>query len=1819
MARFSFLRIAIAAVLIVRDVHVNADSVYLNASSSIPSQLEISSSPGASHISLSFRTCDFSSIVLYQAGSQASTYVLLTISSGRLAAQYNTGGGVREVVAATTPVSDCEWHSVALNWTAFSVHLVVDSGSATEGSTGTLSGPVFSPAVDSNMLLGTTRRFDVSAGSVQPVASIASLSQFEGCFANMTVGTASIELQSAAIMTGVSAGCNSSDFVVEEFEIENATSLTFGSNSSVPSYALYDRSLLNISATSTDDRLDLFLRTRARNGVIFFVGEANQYLMLELVRGTPYFSFGLVGTSGTLRASTRVDDGEWHSVSVLRSGRDMLIVLNERSPGETLQATGTGTGSSTVITLPGSMFVGGLSASIPNFPTGLDLRLSEYESLVGCIQGLTFNGQELNFANKDPSSSSVAQTCFGADVCESRPCQSQNNRVCIDTFNDFNCECAPGYTGSNCDVDIDECASGPCQNGATCVDGIAAFDCLCNGSWMGPTCNIPDLCAENPCNSQGNCSQPAEGGSFTCACFVGFWGTQCDSVCEVGNCSASAVVQCRQDDGQGRQCSACSAGFYGQGCELACAPISSCDDGGTLTCRQSDGLNPRCSQCVAGFHGRSCAETCSPQTCDDTAELTCLQDSGVGLNCEACAGGYWGDVLNTDGSNDCTRVCTSSICANVTQCNITTGDAEVCSECIQANCVGDVVCDLERTLRICTECVDGFHSGDCSAACNRSRTQCVESLAVACNQSTGLGIRCDECDAGFWGAFSDPELDDCSLACADSNCTTVATCGRVSGESVECVGCAEARWGVTCQEMCVVGKCDAVNGSIACNQATGGNRSCTLCLPGWESEDCEVEIDECASNPCNGNGACTDLEAAFQCDCYEGWVGTHCNISFWATQSLSGDVNSLMYYSASLLSTPVSAGLTSVQLPSIALEFITTVSSGVVCYVQGFGTDDFAVELVSGNVVLSASTAGAMWMLQVNGAFADARWHQLRVEFASDVVELDYVQYSTNFSRAFVSADVGVALGGPPLWDQQMLNRLHSTRNFAGCIQDVYLGTELLNLHVTTRAVGASNGCARTASSCEGVTACGANGRCRDAWDTYMCDCAYGYVGENCTEVFETTTFFGNSSAHVAVTPLRGAVRNNGIDFRDPSFHLVLSFRTRDRAAVLLHVQGLMETSHSFTLRLLNASVVLQLTADGASASMGVPHPVDDGLWHRLDISRNSSTSVRIALEGQPARVFSWGPLESLNLVDGSISVGDVTGGGSGSPFIGCLRGFRINTRDIALVEVVSSEISVSVVGAIPLGCRGRDMCGVPATNPCNATTSTCEDIWNRAQCNCIAGYGPPLVCTADIDDCAPTPCVHGTCTDRLNNFTCDCSGTGFEGTRCEVNIDDCTAQSCLNGGTCVDGVLGVSCICPVQYGSNDCSEDVNECDASPCPAGGSYCAQLPIPTTCDAVCEASWLGYNCTTYSECDVGATYETAPGTRTTDRTCSNVTTCNATAYALALPTYTTDTVCANISAPCASTHFQSHAPTYSSDRVCTECSECVFGQYKVANCGNTTDVECARCNKCQHGGRCFANTEGIGYQCDCLQEYSGQDCEIVDPCLQFTLDYFRQYGTHQAPCLNSGTCNAVNGSWACACTRGRFGRRCETVVCPTSGRVAQDECNADVCTQQGTDVATLQCTCAAGWTGDNCTTQEAACVGDPCGANGICDAVDGAVACACLNGFSGSRCGIAPTTTTATIVTTSMSGDGGGSIDSSATADDDSTSTSMIGIIAAAAAAALVVLIIIVIVVRSRSRRNDYVVSNEFYNPAMSKSDLASTTYSDNDSLPPAASAWGESQS
>ena len=133
--------------------------------------------------------------------------------------------------------------------------------------------------------------------------------------------------------------------------------------------------------------------------------------------------------------------------------------------------------------------------------------------------------------------------------CTSDPCQ--NGATCIELSNQnlysndtysghlsdkfsyenadgYVCVCVPGYNGTLCEVNIDECFSSPCQNGATCVDGVNGYTCNCSLGYDGIHCeNDINECASNPCLNDGLCIDGED--QFTCTCSVGYTGTNCET------------------------------------------------------------------------------------------------------------------------------------------------------------------------------------------------------------------------------------------------------------------------------------------------------------------------------------------------------------------------------------------------------------------------------------------------------------------------------------------------------------------------------------------------------------------------------------------------------------------------------------------------------------------------------------------------------------------------------------------------------------------------------------------------------------------------------------------------------------------------------------------------------------------------------------------------------------------------------------------------------------------------------------------------------------------------------------------------------------------------------------------------------------------------------------------------------------------------------------------------------------------------------------------------------------------------------------------
>ncbi|XP_029297315.1 LOW QUALITY PROTEIN: protocadherin Fat 4 [Cottoperca gobio] len=130
----------------------------------------------------------------------------------------------------------------------------------------------------------------------------------------------------------------------------------------------------------------------------------------------------------------------------------------------------------------------------------------------------------------------------------------------------YACSCRPGYTGTLCETDINECQPSPCHNGGTCHNLVGGFSCTCPEGFTGMACERDvNECLSNPCKNGALCQNFP--GGFNCLCKSGFAGKTCDSIinhCECNPCFNGGSCQNRVD---GYYCH-CPFGVFGKHCEL---------------------------------------------------------------------------------------------------------------------------------------------------------------------------------------------------------------------------------------------------------------------------------------------------------------------------------------------------------------------------------------------------------------------------------------------------------------------------------------------------------------------------------------------------------------------------------------------------------------------------------------------------------------------------------------------------------------------------------------------------------------------------------------------------------------------------------------------------------------------------------------------------------------------------------------------------------------------------------------------------------------------------------------------------------------------------------------------------------------------------------------------------------------------------------------------------------------------------------------------------------------------------------------------------
>ena len=268
---------------------------------------------------------------------------------------------------------------------------------------------------------------------------------------------------------------------------------------------------------------------------------------------------------------------------------------------------------------------------------------------------------------------------------------------------------------------------------------------------------------------------------------------------------------------------------------------------------------------LSGVNCETDIDECASDPCQNNA--TCI-DKINEFTC-ICQAGFTGRQCQTDIDD-----CESDPCGNGGQC--IDGINEYSCNCTDTGFEG-AQCQInidECALGRCTNnatCIDGINDYTCNCFPGYQGKDCQEDVAECSEEPCKHGGLCFE-KSNI--TLYDPAL----LSFLPTNVRgSFDTDFSYEDAAGYLCSCADGYEGINCEidiDECLSSPCqrgECIN-DIA--------KYTCVCPPGFQGENCGVEIDECTlyNDPCE-HGACIDREADYKCVCQEGWGGKNCSVA----------------------------------------------------------------------------------------------------------------------------------------------------------------------------------------------------------------------------------------------------------------------------------------------------------------------------------------------------------------------------------------------------------------------------------------------------------------------------------------------------------------------------------------------------------------------------------------------------------------------------------------------------------------------------------------------------------------------------------------------------------------------------------------------------------------------------------------------------------------------------------------------------------------------------------------------------------------------------
>ncbi|KAL9957589.1 hypothetical protein ACROYT_G034508 [Oculina patagonica] len=1235
-------------------------------------------------------------------------------------------------------------------------------------------------------------------------------------------------------------------------------------------------------------------------------------------------------------------------------------------------------------------------------------------------------------------------------TCEASTCV---HGVCLDsTMGRYFCFCNAGFTGQNCDVPENSCISSPCGNG-TCVQLGSTFRCECPPGYAGVQCSDPiNPCSSNPCNN-GSCV--TNGTHFGCFCDESFTGRYCEiesCLCQHGRCVP-------QDE---NHICICDVGYTGKFCEVrveqtdACTSLP-CKNG---SCVEKDG-DAKCL-CDSGYTGNLCdvkTDPCLNSSCayENCASSPCQQGSCFGKNYNStcvCEFGFTGAICHTtinitqetrigDTLSNVTVYLHQNSTFNFTDYNvrisiegaekISRGERVSVFDGKELVCHGnhtiidkifscqDSICRTDENMLLCM-----LHSinrtCDCDASVTKENCSCPLSLTEQNKNTTWKSAKNNPC-----------KEEDFSCECFDRH--SGLPCGeRLDNKALSkgfVVDCSNEQ---DCKEKddlcypdpCVYGKCTSSEEGIQC-----------VCEKGYIGKTCNETLkDYCQPNPCT-RGRCQNTENGFQCVCPKGFNGLTCNQA----------------------------------KPRCSINLC---SHGH-CFIEANG--ELSCECFHG----------------YEGPLCETPIDRCQLDTCNNGL---CINTRTGFRCLCLSGFSG--------------KRCH--------VRDLCFPNPCVNGNCTTKSDGyhcvchkgyTGNTCNKTINHCLSKPC--VRGQCFNTQDTYLCQCPQGYIGDTCNETLNFC--LSNPCLNGDCINLKSFFKcqcHGGFQgifcekrvFDDPCEKNPCSNGKCVRVQALVRIGPLFYCScdEGFTGQFCQS---------------------------RIDPCRNSPCKHGLCVATDTNRFQCK-----------------------------CFEGFQGNKCDIEINHCVSSPCKngtcIPKNGSFECLCRPGyqgilcdevvDRC---SPNPCKH--GSCHQGSTSYQCSCYAGY-TGKDCETKIDHCGLNPCKHGVCMARGHSFKCYCK-RGYSGEYCHQTVNPCTPNPCKHGSCLHRYSSWFTCRCELGYTGKMCDKKINMCRSQPCKNG--VCINFGMSFRCS--CASGFRGRLCDKIETCQsrpckrgkciaTAKSYTCRCPETYTGRHCENkIDPCQSSPckHGRCTPVshffrclcdkgYTGENCQVSVD-PCSSQECKNgrciaQGGQYScqclqgfSGKQCdTDINECLEspcfsgvectnypGSYSCGPCPVGFTGNGSRCEKitdpCETlnclNGKCIQ--QGDQYSCQCLQGFSGKQCETdINECLE-------------SPCFPGVECTNYPGSYSCGpCPVGFTGdgSRCEKIVHPCE----KLNCLNGKCIAQGDQ---YYCQCLQGFSGKQCETDINECLESPCFLGVECTNYPGSYSCGpCPVDFTGdgSRC-------------------------------------------------------------------------------------------------------------